>query len=352
VIATPSPRLGSLGGQYRHRLGSFGGLGLALAAWTLYAVYASPTQGWTFFLQLTVNGIILGSIYALIALGYTMVYGILKLLNFAHGDVYMIGSFIGFGILTLLGGALSPAIPVVLLVLIMFVAAMLGSGVLGVAIERFAYRPLRNAPRIAPLISALGVAFFLENSALLLFGAQYRNYDGYDLISFNGIHIGGATGIFISYLGVIVISSAVVLMVALVCLVRWTRFGKAMRAVSFDREAAAMMGIDTDRVIAKTFFAGSALAGAAGVMFGLLFSQIYYLIGFLAGLKGFTAAVVGGIGSIPGAMLGGMLVGLVESWATGYLNGNVSDLVVFGILIAFMLIRPTGLLGSPALQKV
>jgi branched-chain amino acid transport system permease protein len=234
----------------------------------------------------------------------------------------------------------------------MFVAAMLGSGVLGVAIERFAYRPLRNAPRIAPLISALGVAFFLENSALLLFGAQYRNYDGYDLISYNGIHIGGVTGIFVSYLGVIVISTAVVLMVALVCLVRFTRFGKAMRAVSFDREAAAMMGIDTDRVIAKTFFAGSALAGAAGVMFGLLFSQIYYLIGFLAGLKGFTAAVVGGIGSIPGAMLGGLLVGMVESWAQGYLNGNVADLVVFGILIAFMLVRPTGLLGSPALQKV
>jgi len=355
VIATPSPRLGrlgSLGGEHRHRLGSFGGLGIALVAWALYAVYFGPTQGWTFFFQLTVNGIILGSIYALIALGYSMVYGILKLLNFAHGDVYMIGSFIGFGILTLLGGALSPAIPVVLLVLIMFVAAMLGSGVLGVAIERFAYRPLRNAPRIAPLISALGVAFFLENSALLLFGAQYRNYDGYDLISYNGIHIGGVTGIFVSYLGVIVISTAVVLMVALVCLVRFTRFGKAMRAVSFDREAAAMMGIDTDRVIAKTFFAGSALAGAAGVMFGLLFSQIYYLIGFLAGLKGFTAAVVGWIGSIPGAMLGGLLVGMVESWAQGYLNGNVADLVVFGILIAFMLVRPTGLLGSPALQKV
>src|SRR6478672_4099992 len=271
----------------RTQLQNLTGLGIVLAGFTLYAV---------FFFQLTVNGIILGSIYALIALGYSMVYGILKLLNFAHGDVYMIGSFIGFGILTLLGGALSPAIPVVLLVLIMFVAAMLGSGVLGVAIERFAYRPLRNAPRIVPLISALGVAFFLENSALLLFGAQYRNYDGYDLISYNGIHIGGVTGIFVSYLGVIVISTAVVLMVALVCLVRFTRFGKAMRAVSFDREAAAMMGIDTDRVIAKTFFAGSALAGAAGVMFGLLFSQIYYLIGFLAGLKGFTAPATGQIG--------------------------------------------------------
>jgi branched-chain amino acid transport system permease protein len=323
-----------------------------LAAWVIYAVYFSPTQGWTFFLQLTVNGIILGSIYALIALGYSMVYGILKLLNFAHGDVYMIGSFIGFGVLTLLGGALSPVLPVVLLVLCMFAVAMVGSGVLGLVIERFAYRPLRDAPRIAPLISALGVAFFLENSALLLFGAQYRNYDGYDLISYNGIHFGGPTGVFLSYLGLIVISGAVALMIALVALVRWTQFGKAMRAVSFDREAAAMMGIDPDRVIATTFFVGSALAGAAGVMFGLVYSQIYHLIGFIAGLKGFTAAVVGGIGSIPGAMLGGLLVGLVESWAQGYLNGNVADLVVFGILIAFMLVRPTGLLGTPALQKV
>jgi branched-chain amino acid transport system permease protein len=336
----------------QQRLGNFAGLGLVLVAWVFYAVYASPTQGWTFFLQLTVNGIILGSIYALIALGYSMVYGILKLLNFAHGDVYMIGSFIGFGVLSLLGGALSPAIPVVLLVLCMFAIAMLGSGVLGLVIERFAYRPLRNAPRIAPLISALGVAFFLENSALLLFGAQYRNYDGYDLISFNGLHIGGNTGVFVSYLGVIVISSAISLMIALIALVRWTRFGKAMRAVSYDREAAAMMGIDPDRVIATTFFVGSALAGAAGVMFGLAYSQIYHLIGFVAGLKGFTAAVVGGIGSIPGAMLGGVLVGLTESWAQGYLNGNVADLVVFGILIGFMLVRPTGLLGTPALQKV
>ena len=341
MTATPTQRLGNLTG-----------LGLALVAWAFYAVYFSPTQGWVFFFQLTVNGIILGSIYALIALGYSMVYGILKLLNFAHGDVYMIGSFIGFGVLTLLGGSLSPAIPVVLLVLCMFVVAMLGAGVLGVVIERFAYRPLRNAPRIAPLISALGVAFFLENSALLLFGAQYRNYDGYDLISYNGIHIGGDAGVFVSWLGVLVISTAVALMVALVALVRWTRFGKAMRAVSFDREAAAMMGIDPDRVISTTFFVGSALAGAGGVMFGLVFSQIYHLIGFIAGLKGFTAAVVGGIGSIPGAMLGGLLVGLVESWAQGYLNGNVADLVVFGILIAFMLVRPTGLLGTPALQKV
>ena len=334
------------------QLRNLAGLGLGLVAFMFYAVYFSPTHGWVFFFQLTVNGIILGSIYALIALGYSMVYGILKLLNFAHGDVYMIGAFIGFGVLTLLGGPLNPSIPVALLVVCMFVVAMLGSGFLGLAIERFAYRPLRNAPRIAPLISALGVAFFLENSALLLFGSQFRNYDGYDLISYNGIHIGGVNGVFIQYLGLIVIVGAVLLMFGLLALVHWTRLGKAMRAVSFDREGAAMMGIDPDRIIAATFFIGSALAGAAGVMFGLLFSQIFHLMGFLAGLKGFTAAVVGGIGSIAGAMLGGLLVGLIESWAKGYLNGNVSDLVVFGILIGVMLVRPSGLLGTPALQKV
>ena len=270
----------------RQRLVNLGGLVVALAVWTLYAVYLSPTHGWTFFFQLTVNGIILGSVYALIALGYSMVYGILKLLNFAHGDVYMIGAFIGFGVLTLLGGPLNPAIPVVLLIACMFAVAMIGAGLLGVAIERFAYRPLRNAPRIAPLITALGVAFFLENSALLLFGAQFRNYDGFDLISYNGIHLGGDSGVFIQYLGVIVIVGSFILMLALIGLVQWTRLGKAMRATSFDREAAAMMGIDTDRVIAATFFIGSALAGAAGVMFGLLFSQIYHLMGFLAGPEG------------------------------------------------------------------
>jgi branched-chain amino acid transport system permease protein len=341
-----------LSGALRQHLTNLVGLAAILAVWTVYAVFFSPTQGWTFFFQLTVNGIILGSVYALIALGYSMVYGILKLLNFAHGDVYMIGAFIGFGVLTLLGGPLNPAIPVVLLIACMFAIAMIGAGLLGLAIERFAYRPLRNAPRIAPLISALGVAFFLENSALLLFGSQFRDYDGFDLVSYNGIHLGGGSGVFIQYLGVIVVVGAFILMLALIGLVQWTRLGKAMRAVSFDREAAAMMGIDPDRVIAATFFIGSALAGAAGVMFGLLFSQIYHLMGFLAGLKGFTAAVVGGIGSIPGAMLGGLLVGLVESWARGYLNGNVSDLVVFGVLIGVMLLRPSGLLGTPALQKV
>jgi branched-chain amino acid transport system permease protein len=313
------------------------------------------------FVQLLVNGITLGSLYGLIALGYSMVYGILKLLNFAHGDVYMIGAFVGYGVLTLLGGPLSPNIAIAPLIVLMFLAAMFASGLLGVVIERFAYRPLRDAPRIAPLISALGVSFFLQNSALLLFGAQFRSYDSFVLGSPNPefFEPGPLTdpvfvvkNVNVQLVQVLVLATTVALMVALTLLVAKTRLGKAMRATSYDREGAAMMGIDTDRVIASTFFIGSLLAGAAGVMFGLLFSQVFHFMGFLAGLKGFTAAVVGGIGSIPGAMLGGLLVGLAEAFAAGYLGGRWADLTVFGILILVLLIRPSGLLGTKAIQKV
>jgi branched-chain amino acid transport system permease protein len=313
------------------------------------------------FIQLTVNGVTLGSLYALIALGYTMVYGILKLLNFAHGDVYMIGAFIGYGVLSGLGGPLSPDLALAPLVLLMFLAAMLGSGLLGVAIERFAYRPLREAPRLAPLISALGVSFFLQNSVLLLFGAQFRSYDSFVLGSPTpelfepGPLIDPVfkiRGVPVQLVQLLVLLVTVGLCVALTVMVARTRVGKAMRATAFDREGAMMMGIDTDRVIGFTFFIGSVLAGAAGVMFGLLFSQVFHFMGFLAGLKGFTAAVVGGIGSIPGAMLGGLLVGLAEAYASGYFGGRWAELVVFGILIFVLLVRPQGLLGTPELKKV
>src|SRR3712207_113229 len=263
---------------------------------------------WNVFVQLTVNGVTAGSVYALIALGYSMVYGILKLLNFAHGDVYMIGAFIGYGMLTVLGGPLALTVPVWLLLTLMFVTAMLGCGVLGVAIERFAYRPLRNAPRIAPLISALGVSFFLQNSALLLFSANFRSYETFNFIDpIKGIHAGPLN---MSIPRILTVVSAAVLMVLLAVFVARTRTGKAMRATSYDREAASMMGIDVDRVIVVTFFIGSALAGAAGVMFGLVFSQVYHLMGFFAGLKGFTAAVVGGGRSIPRGVARGLPVGV------------------------------------------
>ena len=303
-----------------------------------------------FFVQQLVNGVTLGSVYALIALGYSMVYGILKLLNFAHGEVYMMGAFIGYFVLIGLGGAASPILPVAFVIILMFLAAMLGAGILGIAIERFAYRPLRNAPRIAPLISAIGVSFFLQASALLIFTAQFRTYNTPAMIPFSvGIEVGPLR---ISLVRILVITSAITLMIALWLLVNRTRLGKAMRATSYDREAAAMMGIDVDRVIVATFFIGSILAGAAGVMVGLVFGRVFHFMGFIAGLKGFTAAVIGGIGNIPGAMLGGLLIGLAEAFSAAYISSTFQNLIVFGILITVMLVRPSGLLGSPVLKKV
>ena len=303
-----------------------------------------------FFVQQLVNGLTLGSVYALLALGYSIVYGILKLLNFAHGEVYMMGAFMGYFTLSALGGASSPALPVSLVLVLMFLAAGLSAGVLGVAIERFAYRPLRDAPRIAPLITALGVSFFLQSTALLLFSADIRTMDTSDMISpSTGIHIGPLD---ISLVRILVIMSAALLMVALARFVAQTKLGKAMRAVAYDREAAEMMGIDVDRTIVAAFFIGSVMAGAAGVMVGLVFDRVWHLMGFTAGLKAFTAAVLGGIGNIPGAMLGGLLIGLAEAFTAGYISTTFTNLIVFGILIVVMLVRPSGLLGSPAIEKV
>src|SRR3954463_1324360 len=249
------------------------------------------------FIQLTVDGLTLGSVYALIALGYTLVYGVLKLLNFAHGDVFMVGTFVGYGVLQELGGPMNPKVPIWLLITLVTVAAMAVTAGLGVVIERFAYRPLRDAPRIAPLISALGVSFFLANSMQLLFGATPRNYNTFDLsngaLYLRGIDIGNVK---LPLLRIVTIVSAFALMVVLWFMVNKTRTGKAMRATSFDREAAAMMGINIDRVIVFTFVLGSALAGAAGVLFALRVPTQVSL-GFIAGLKGFTAAVIGGGGA-------------------------------------------------------
>jgi branched-chain amino acid transport system permease protein len=304
------------------------------------------------FIQLTIDAVTLGSVYALIALGYTLVYGVLKLLNFAHGDVFMVGSFIGFGMLNLLGGSASPVVPVWLLLVLITFVAMAGCAVLGVVIERFAYRPLREAPRIAPLISALGVSFFLANSMQLLFGAEPRNYDTFSIdgaaLYLKGFDIGN---VHVPLLRIIIVVAAFALMLVLWFMVTRTRMGKAMRATSFDREAAMMMGIDVDRVIVFTFVLGSALAGAAGVLFALRVPTTV-AIGFIAGLKGFTAAVIGGIGSIPGAMAGGLLLGFAESYAQGYISTKWSDLIVFSILIAFMIFRPQGLLGRADIRKV
>jgi branched-chain amino acid transport system permease protein len=311
-------------------------------------------MNWNLFVTELVSGITHGSVYALLALGYSMVYGILKLLNFAHGDIYMVGAFIGYGLLTVFGGAEALNLNIVLLLALMLVCAMLGGGLMGVMIERFAYRRLRNAPRIAPLITALGVSFFLENAAQLVLGAQFQSYNSFSWkngeLWTKGFTLPGQVHVGVAQ--IIVVAGAVILMIFLTGFVQRTQTGKAMRATSFDREAAAMMGIDVDRVIVVTFFLGSALAGAAGVFNGLAYQQVWPYMGFQAGLFAFTAAVVGGIGNLPGSVLGGLLIGLAEAFATGYLSSTFEQAIVFAILIAVMLVRPSGLLGRAAVQKV
>jgi len=302
------------------------------------------------FPQQIVNGLTLGAVYALIALGYSMVYGILQLLNFAHGDVYMVGAFVGYGVLTALAPKSGLLLPAWAVVALMLLAAMVVCGGLGALIEWYAYRPLRSAPRIAPLISALGVSFFIQNAALLLLSANYRTMRTEVLFPLRmGFDVGSAR---VSAVRALVIVTALLLMVGLQLLVRRSRLGRAMRAVAIDREAAAMMGVDVDRVVVATFVIGSALAGAAGVLVGLAFTQVWHFMGFTAGLKGFTAAVVGGIGSIPGAVLGGLLIGLSESLAVGFISPTFKDLIAFGVLVLVLLVRPAGLLGRRAQQKV
>ena len=302
------------------------------------------------FVQLVVNGLTLGSLYALIALGYSLVYGVLKLLNFAHGEVYMIGSFIGYGMLQVLGGAKDPALPVGLLLPVLMIVAALGAGLVGVAIERFAYRPLRTAPRIAPLVSALGTSMFLQATMLLVVGARIVRYESEKLVPLrSGIHAGVLN---VSIMRMVVIGVSAAVMIGLSVFTRRSKLGKAMRAVSYDAEAAQMMGMDVNRVVMVTFFIGSALAGVGGVMSGLVYNRVFHTMGFVAGLKGFTASVVGGIGSIQGAMAGGLIIGFAESFAQGYISTTFYDVVVFVLLIAFLLIRPRGLFGVAELKKV
>jgi len=309
---------------------------------------------WSYVLDQLVAGLTLGSVYGLIAIGYSMVYGILKLLNFAHGEVFMIGSYIGYFTLTALGGAADPNLPVAIVIALMFAAAMLGAGALGVVIERFAYRPLREkrAPRIAPLISALGVSFCLQQLAVILFGSVPEQYNSFAFDNGALFHMVSIGPFEIQYMQLFVIVTTVVLMIGLTIFIARTQVGRAMRATSFDLEAASMMGIDVDRVIVVTFLIGSALAGAAGVMNGLIFQNVDPYVGFQVGLIAFTAAVVGGIGSIPGAMLGGLAIGLGRAFAVGYVSSSYQDVIVFAILIGVLLLRPSGIFGTPAPQKV
>ncbi|MCR4403302.1 MAG: branched-chain amino acid ABC transporter permease [Firmicutes bacterium] len=300
--------------------------------------------------QQVVNGLTLGSVYALLALGYSMVYGILKMLNFAHGDVLMVGAFTGWGILQLFAGSGSLTANPLIVVALMLVAAVASTGLLGGLIERFAYRPLRTSSRLAPLISALGVSIIIENVAMLLTGGRAKAYQTEMLIPPTWtIQAGGAT---VSATRLAIFASSIAIMLALDFAVSRTMLGKAMRAVSEDLDAAEYMGVRTSRVIAATFVMGSALAGVAGVMIGLYYMQVDFIMGFSAGLKAFTSAVLGGIGNVRGAMAGGIVLGLAESLGVLFVAPVYKDAIVFSVLIAALIAKPSGLLGERVRDRV
>jgi branched-chain amino acid transport system permease protein len=289
------------------------------------------------FAQQLINGISLGSIYALIALGYTMIYGIIKLINFAHGDIYMLGAYMGFVATTMLGLSFVPAL----------IFAMVAAGIAGIIIERVAYRPMRNAPRIAILITAIGVSFFLEYGMILIATPQPRTFPAiFEATVYNFY------GLIVNSQQVLILVISLVLMAGLTYIVNHTKVGKAMRAVSFDADAARLMGIDIDRIISMTFALGSSLAAAAGVLVGVYYNSIDPLMGMMPGLKAFIAAVLGGIGIIPGAMLGGVIMGIVEAMVSGFFSSTFRDAAAFGILILILLYRPSGILGKNIKEKV
>ncbi len=301
------------------------------------------------FSQQIINGLTLGSIYALIAIGYTMVYGIIGMINFAHGEIYMIGAYVGLLTITALSLLGLETIPLILLLTL--VVSMLLTSAYGWTVERVAYRPLRGSPRLVPLISAIGMSIFLQNYVQLGQGA--RDVALQPLIS-GGWRFGPEDGfqVYLSYMQVMIGVATVVSMVALTLFISRSRMGRACRACAEDRGMANLLGIDTDRVIAITFVLGAALAAVAGVLVSLYYGLVNPFIGFIAGIKAFTAAVLGGIGSIPGAMLGGILLGLTESFTSAYLSTEYKDVVAFSLLVLVLLFRPTGLLGKPEVEKV
>lgn len=293
------------------------------------------------FLQQMVNGVSLGSVYALIALGYTMVYGIVKLINFAHGDVMMIGAFTGYFVMKAMG-------PSYLSLVIAMVASMAVCAILGMTIEISCYKPLRSAPKINILITAIGVSIFLQNLARVVpfIGPNPKEFP---TLTNKKIDL---FGINISWVQIIVIGISIILMVILNVIVNYTKTGKAMRATSYDRDAALLMGININRIISITFAIGASIGGAAGVLFALSYPQVEPYMGIMPGLKAFVAAVLGGIGSIPGAMLGGYIMGTAETLTKGFISSKLGDAVAFGILIIILIIRPAGILGKKTNEKV
>ncbi|MEQ8164197.1 MAG: branched-chain amino acid ABC transporter permease LivH [Smithellaceae bacterium] len=298
-----------------------------------------------FFWDLFLGGITRGSIYALIALGYTMVYGILELINFAHGEIYMIGAFtalIAASILTMQG---LTGISVLLLAMLI---AVLYSSAYGYSVEKIAYKPLRRAPRLSPLISAIGMSIFLQNYVMLAQTSDFLPFP--DLLM--DVELPEAIAEWIAPSEFMIVVSAAVLMICLTLVLKFTKMGKAMRAVAQDREMAMLLGINVNRIISRTFIIGSALAAIGGVLIGSHVGRINFYIGFAAGIKAFTAAVLGGIGSIPGAMLGGLVLGLTESFATGYVSSDYENVFAFALLVLILIFKPEGLLGRSSQQKV
>ncbi|WP_321339487.1 branched-chain amino acid ABC transporter permease LivH [Breoghania sp.] len=307
-----------------------------------------------YFLQQLINGVTLGSIYGLIAIGYTMVYGIIGMINFAHGDIFMVGAFLAMIMVVALG--VTAAMPLVMLVLVLLgilVVAMVLTSVWGWTVERLAYRPLRGSFRLAPLITAIGMSITLQNFVQLSQGA--RNKPVEPLIR-GGIPLMGggenSFGVQISYLQILIIVLTTVLMIGFTLLINKTSLGRAQRACEQDRKMASLIGVNVDRTISLTFVMGAALAAVAGLMFLLYYGVIDFYIGFLAGVKAFTAAVLGGIGSLPGAMLGGLLIGLIETFWSGYFSVEYKDVAAFSILAIVLIFLPEGLLGKPEVEKV
>lgn len=299
-----------------------------------------------FFFQQLTNGLAVGGIYALIALGYTMVYGVLKLINFAHGDLFMIGAYLGLTLLTAFGLAdyLGPfGVIAVLAVMVLMLVA-----ILGVLLERIAYKPLRQAHRLSAVVSALGASIFFQNIVMVIYGAKFRVYP-HDLLPRTVLHVFGMP---IPLIRILILLASVLMMVALYAFIQRTKVGTAIRAAAIDQGAARLMGINVDRVIALVFVIGPALGGAAGLMVGIYYGQINFTMGWIYGLKAFTAAILGGIGNIPGAMVGGLLLGVIEALAAAYLSVAWKDAFAFCVLILILIARPTGLLGERVAEKV
>ena len=296
-------------------------------------------------LQQIINGLVLGSMYALIALGYTMVYGVLKLINFAHGDLFTLGAYLGFSLLVSSG--LAGHVPIVLAIVIVAALVMGLVGLVGVALERVAYRPLRRSDRLAAVVSALGASIFFQNAIMLAYEARSEVYPIMDAsqvlhLGDTSLHVGRIL-MFLASLG---------LMLVLYWFINRTRLGTAIRATAIDQDAARLMGIDVNRIISIVFFIGPALGGAAGVMVGLYYTQINYTMSWVYGLKAFTAAILGGIGNIPGAMLGGLLLGVIEALGAAYISIAWKDAIAFLVLICILIFRPTGILGEKTADKI